>query len=258
MTKDLVREYTSFEKDESKMLGVDVNIKHNIFACSDNSTIDLDRDKLKGFAKLLNRIDSKKSKCKTKEDREKVTEYYKPRTDKWLQRYKGELQYRAYQLVEHAQQNGYNHIVMEDLKLMGRMFSKEENTGLKYSRLAKLIHLNTLDDLVSSICSKKGVQLSIVNPAYTSQECCDCGYVSRNNRQTQEDFTCVECGHKDNADVKSAKIIKKRVASDVHCAKLNKLNKVSWFIPKPIGHKQIKTFLLDLFDDQSVVEQPNF
>lgn len=39
-----------------------------------------------------------------------------------------------------------------------------------------------------------------VNPAYTSQECPSCGYVSRNNRKGT-DFVCRSCGRRSHADV---------------------------------------------------------
>jgi len=41
---------------------------------------------------------------------------------------------------------------------------------------------------------------AIVNPAYTSQECPSCGYVSKNNRNGIK-FRCRSCGRKSHADV---------------------------------------------------------
>lgn len=256
LTKEVEREYMSYELDDNKILGVDVNIKHNVFACSDNTEIDLDRDKLSGFAKLLKRYDSKRKKCKSQEEKDVVINTYSDRTDKWLLRYKSELQSLGNKLVAHAISNGNNHIVMEDLEQMGRMFSKEQDTGIKYSRLARIIHLNTLNDIVGSICSKKGIQFSLVQASYTSQECCKCGYVDKANRPKQEEFTCLECEHSENADIKSAKVIKKRVTSDVHRNKLLKMNNVGWFIPKLGSYKQIKSWLLDLWEKNSVVMKP--
>jgi IS605 OrfB family transposase len=255
LTKETEREYCSYELDDSKILGVDVNIKHNVFACSDETEIDLNRNKLGGFARLLKRYDTKRKKCKTQDEKNKVIANYSQRRDKWLLRYKGELQELGSKLVNHAIDNGNNHIVMEDLEQMGRMFSKEEDTGIKYSRLTRIIHLNTLNDIVASICSKKGLQFSLVQASYTSQECV-CGYVDKGNRLKQEDFACLECGHTENADIKSAKIIKRRVASDVHRNKLLKLNKIGWFVPKLSSYKQIKSWLLDLFEMNSVVIKP--
>jgi putative transposase len=49
-----------------------------------------------------------------------------------------------------------------------------------------------------------------VNPHYSSQECAKCGHTHPNNRQSQESFCCIVCGHSENADVNAARVIKKR------------------------------------------------
>ncbi|WP_292981747.1 transposase, partial [Nitrosomonas sp.] len=43
-----------------------------------------------------------------------------------------------------------------------------------------------------------------VPPQYTSQTCPCCGHVSKDNRQTQARFECVECGFEENADLVGA------------------------------------------------------
>ena len=48
-----------------------------------------------------------------------------------------------------------------------------------------------------------------VNPAYTSQQCTDCGYIAKDNRKSQSSFCCLSCGHKDHADINAAKNILK-------------------------------------------------
>jgi putative transposase len=46
-----------------------------------------------------------------------------------------------------------------------------------------------------------------VPPQYTSQTCSVCGHVSKENRKSQSEFECVNCGHKENADFNAAKNI---------------------------------------------------
>ena len=46
----------------------------------------------------------------------------------------------------------------------------------------------------------KGGYLVAVPPQYTSQTCPCCGHVSKDNRQTQAKFECVDCGFEENAD----------------------------------------------------------
>ncbi|WP_420212192.1 RNA-guided endonuclease InsQ/TnpB family protein [Burkholderia aenigmatica] len=49
-----------------------------------------------------------------------------------------------------------------------------------------------------------GGWLVAVPPANTSRTCPACGYVSADNRTTQEKFACVECRYEENADVVGA------------------------------------------------------
>ena len=55
-----------------------------------------------------------------------------------------------------------------------------------------------------------GIQIIAVNPAYTSQECSRCHYVSKDNRKTQKDFVCQHCHFSCNADVNAGRIINQR------------------------------------------------
>jgi len=49
-----------------------------------------------------------------------------------------------------------------------------------------------------------GGHLIAVPPQNTSRTCPSCGHVSKDNRQTQAKFECVECGFEENADVVGA------------------------------------------------------
>ena len=55
-----------------------------------------------------------------------------------------------------------------------------------------------------------GIQIITVNPAYTSQECSRCHYVSKDNRKTQKDFVCQHCHFTCNADVNAGRVINQR------------------------------------------------
>ena len=49
-----------------------------------------------------------------------------------------------------------------------------------------------------------------VKAAYTSQECSQCGSIHAENRKTQILFSCLHCGHSENADSNAANVIAKR------------------------------------------------
>jgi len=55
-----------------------------------------------------------------------------------------------------------------------------------------------------------GIQIVSVNPAYTSQECSRCHYVSKNNRKSQKHFICGHCYLHCNADVNAGRVINQR------------------------------------------------
>ena len=52
--------------------------------------------------------------------------------------------------------------------------------------------------------SWNGGTLLAVPPHNTSRTCPCCGHVSKDNRQTQAQFLCVDCGYENNADVVGA------------------------------------------------------
>ncbi|MBC7531461.1 MAG: transposase [Oligoflexus sp.] len=45
---------------------------------------------------------------------------------------------------------------------------------------------------------------------FISQECSSCNCTHPRNRKSQESFVCGSCGHAENADIQTAKVIKKR------------------------------------------------
>ena len=52
--------------------------------------------------------------------------------------------------------------------------------------------------------------LFAVPPQNTSRCCPSCGHTTKDNRQTQANFECVECGYQNNADVVGAINVLKR------------------------------------------------
>ncbi|MBA3993512.1 MAG: transposase [Cyanobacteria bacterium DS2.3.42] len=52
-----------------------------------------------------------------------------------------------------------------------------------------------------------GGMMILVNPKHTSQTCSMCSHTAAENRQSQSQFQCVNCGYLDNADLNAAKNI---------------------------------------------------
>ena len=55
-----------------------------------------------------------------------------------------------------------------------------------------------------------GIPVVLIDPRYTSQKCNKCGHTEKANRQSQDKFCCVSCGHEDHADCNGAKNIREK------------------------------------------------
>jgi transposase len=64
-----------------------------------------------------------------------------------------------------------------------------------------------------------GSAVIYIDPRYTSQQCRVCGHTSPDNRESQAEFRCQQCGHADHADTNAAKnILARGLASAGPCA----------------------------------------
>ncbi|MET8220495.1 RNA-guided endonuclease InsQ/TnpB family protein [Streptomyces hirsutus] len=57
---------------------------------------------------------------------------------------------------------------------------------------------------------RAGVPLVFVNPAYSSQECAECGHIDRLNRTSQARFVCRSCGVVAHADRNASHVLARR------------------------------------------------
>ena len=57
-----------------------------------------------------------------------------------------------------------------------------------------------LQNMIEYKALREGIIVKYINPAYTSQKCSKCGCIHKENRLSQEQFICIECGNKMNAD----------------------------------------------------------
>ena len=109
----------------------------------------------------------------------------------------------------------------------------EEFKGFRVSRLSRLMCLADVKNIFQRLGKKYQVKVATVNPAYTSQQCPICNHISKSNRKSQEMFSCIKCGHEDNADNNASINILNRYT---------KYNEVNSFD----DYKEIKTFFEDL------------
>ena len=93
---------------------------------------------------------------------------------------------------------------VEHLDFRAAGMSKQMN------RLIGRTYRSVVKAKLSRLEEQYGIQIIAVNPAYTSQECSRCHYVSKENRKTQKDFICQHCHFSCNADVNAGRVINQR------------------------------------------------
>lgn len=224
-----------------KVIGIDVNCKHNLFSLSDETTYDYDRKLVTDFCKLSIKID------KLKEDKSYTVGKRKQRK---LNVMKSKMIKSEQQLIANMcktlQSQGVGHIVMENLdNSFGKCYVKDkDNENINYNRKVKFLGLSSLKQEVEHIARKYNIAVSTVHASYTSKMCPICGCIEDENRLNQETFECIECGHKDNADFNAAKNIRNRVLVTVLRESLLKQLDNGAFEPKKLKREKVKDVLL--------------
>ena len=94
-------------------------------------------------------------------------------------------------------------IIIEDLHL--EQILARKSLKRLYNNYGKKVFLEKLE----SISKLKGIKITKVNPAYTSQECNSCGYIDKKNRDSDK-FNCRSCGLTTHADTNGARTVKGR------------------------------------------------
>jgi transposase len=193
-----------FSNNDFKV-GVDINIKHNLFALSNLKTFDIEKEIKESAIKIIKKADKRKE-----------TEFMKRIKQKSRNRLIYEVDKKISEIITYCISENINHIALEDLSIVGsRLRVNNKELEISYGRLATFLNLDSIKNRIRRQGHNRGVSVSFVPAEYTSQKCNKCHYVSKNNRKTQEKFICMNCGYEINADVSSGKNIKNVLIEDV-------------------------------------------
>lgn len=105
-------------------------------------------------------------------------------------------------------------VVMEDLRVvnMTAKGSGAQKRGLNRSILNQ--GWSAFADLLEYKLKERGGALVLIDPAYTSQQCSECGTIDKANRKSQAAFACQHCGFEAHADTNAAvNILRRNTAS---------------------------------------------
>lgn len=212
---------TSLPKPQSAPVGTSVGIDVGVvqFASLSNGeqfapAMDFDVEQ-KRLAQLQRQLSRKEGPVKGKKKASKNWLRLKQRVQKQHQKIANKR--RDYiEVVSKSIAERFETVAIEDLKIKNMSASAkgdEENPGKNVAQKAGL-NRSILNGgfyqfrtrLEAKVNARSGKFIA-VNPAYTSQTCAACGYVAKENRVTQDQFRCVECGHENNADINAAQNI---------------------------------------------------
>ena len=241
LTYEDEREYTEVN-DKDEVIGIDVNSKHNLFQCSNGDTIDYDRKLVETLSKELLKIDE----CKKRNKEYNIGKRRNHKIKHLERELHSKIREEIAELCKTFNSKGIKHIAFENLTgFENKCFCKDEN-DLNYNRRIKLLKLSSLKDEFEHIARKYDISISLVHSCYTSQTCPICGCIDSENRKSQEEFECIECGYKQNADINASENIKQRLVSTVLRNELLKKNKLGngTYEPKKLKREKVKEVLL--------------
>lgn len=226
--------------DNDNTVGIDVNIKHNLFSLSTGETYDYDRNLIKEYCKICLEVDN----LKKKNEKYKVGKKKQYKIDAIRRKIVENEKQVISNMCNSLKEQGVRHIVMEDLGTFGKTYVKSEDfESLNFNRIIRALHLSDLKNEVEHIARNYNIAISLVQSEYTSKRCPICGCIEDENRLSQEEFCCVKCGHKDNADHNAAVNIRNRVLEAVQ-KDLLKQNDNGSYSPKKLKKEKIKEILL--------------
>lgn len=253
LARDGYRYKNTDEITEDNTVGIDVNSKHNMFALSNGEFIPNDDALIADLETELLKIDQKQKNynAKFKEGEEhdafKISKKDTARIETIALKLNESNKRTIVQLCKQFANKRIQHIAMENLNgFQGSKLHAEDSKGFNLGRLHLRTGLSSLKDEFIHIAPRYGLSVSLVQPEYTSKMCGECGCIDDRNRQTQEEFCCVECGHSENADMHSAKNIKFRLTSTVLRGNLLEIAGDSgyrYFQPKSLFRWQVRKCL---------------
>ena len=249
---EIIENNLFIEPNDENTLGLDVNLKHNLLADSKGNLYDeiIKKNNKNNLVNNINEIVLLQS--KTILDR---TEREKYRYEKLLRANESLIKTYLSGLIKNWKAEGITHLVMEDLNFLDdKSYYEHQNIKIKYSRLARLLRLSQIKLWVSQMAEKQGLFTHLVNPAYTSQECSQCHFISPLNRLNQEIFKCTNCNHEMNADSNAALCITNRKLNKKLSIKLNDDNVYRCSRPKTICYRNVKNIIDEFYKSGVVTE----
>ncbi len=181
--------------------GIDMNVSNIAIATTENKIGRIPICKIDKYSKKYLKVQRKLSARYEKKNNSNNTKKLQKRLNKIHKKVQN-VKNNYFHFLSKFLVNNFDRITIEDLEITnmlgkGKRLNREILSS-SWGSLIKMLEYKT--ELMNK-------ELLKINPAYSSQRCNSCGYISRRNRRTQSKFLCKECGNRDNADNNAAKNI---------------------------------------------------
>ena len=181
--------------------GLDLNVKNIAISSTDGisrviSLTDFSKSK---YSSQFRKLQTQLSRRYLKKNFSKNTARLQKKSNKLYKKIKNKKEDFFHKLSNQLT-NQYDQISIENLEIK----SMKESKSQRLNRLISDVSWNSLIQKIKYKQIQKNKLIRELNPAYSSQRCNKCGSISKNNRKSQSDFSCLNCGNTENADINAS------------------------------------------------------
>jgi len=182
---------------KGRVCGVDLGIKYPAYMCLSDDTYKKEAvGSINNFLRIRKQMQERRKKLqkellltnggKGRTKKIQALEKLRENEKNFVKTYNHAISKR---IVGFAKKNKCEYINLEKLTKEG--FGDSILRNWSYFELQKMIEYKA---------KRESIEVRYIDPHFTSQKCSKCGYIDKENRETQENFICKKCGFKLNAD----------------------------------------------------------
>ena len=181
--------------------GLDLNVKNIAISSTDGNSrfISLTDFSKSKYSSQFRKLQTQLSRRYLKKNFSKNTKRLQKKQNKIQRKIKNQKEDQFHK-ISNVLTNNFDRITIENLQI--KKMKESQKTHL--NRLISDVSWNSLIQKLQYKSEMKNKIIREIDPAFTSQRCFKCGHISKNNRKSQSDFSCLNCKHTENADINAS------------------------------------------------------
>ena len=181
--------------------GLDLNVKNIAISSTDGISrfIYLKDFSKSKYSSQFRKLQTQLSRRYLKKNFSKNTKRLQLKQNKIQRKIKNQKEDRFHK-ISNVLTNNFDRITIENLNIK----KMKESSKTHLNRLISDVSWNSLIQKLKYKSEMKNKIIREIDPAFTSQRCFKCGDISKNNRKSQSDFSCLNCKHTENADINAS------------------------------------------------------